>query len=287
MEVLEKELIKYFKSLGLEVNTNTKARGHQGFYVKNRIDVSKFAKKERVIPTLLHEFAHFIHSKLESDMVKTGGSINVLFSIRGGFFADKQKNEELCSVIEKELMLVTNFVDESSLCHRLKIHRDQVKKKVKSFEEIVKSDYPKFMRSKKFKEFDRYIKKSKAKYLLRYDRVKFITPFLRREEIFSIDAIEQDFPDMPRAFCAYLRLKSYSRKQARISRRINNYQKYYSKPAEMFARLVEGLYKDESKTREIAPISTAKFFELLGSGYYFELRNVFEMLQKSSSVAIF
>ena len=28
----KKELIKYFKSLGLSVNTSTKARGHQGFF---------------------------------------------------------------------------------------------------------------------------------------------------------------------------------------------------------------------------------------------------------------
>ena len=42
------------------------------------------------------------------------------------------------------------------------------------------------------KEFDKYIKKSKAKYLLKYDRVKFISPFLRREEVFSIDSLEKD-----------------------------------------------------------------------------------------------
>ena len=54
----KKELIKYFKSLGLTVHTTTKARGHQGFFLKNRIDISKNIPENRVVPTLLHEFAH-------------------------------------------------------------------------------------------------------------------------------------------------------------------------------------------------------------------------------------
>ena len=45
----EKELIKYLKSLGLEVHTSTKARGHQGFYLKNRIDISKNISPEKII----------------------------------------------------------------------------------------------------------------------------------------------------------------------------------------------------------------------------------------------
>ena len=57
------ELIKYFRSLGIIVHTGTKARGHQGFFLKNRIDISKNIPENRVIPTLLHEFAHYIHYK--------------------------------------------------------------------------------------------------------------------------------------------------------------------------------------------------------------------------------
>ena len=79
MGLREKELIKYFKSLGIEVHTSTKARGHQGFYMKNRIDISKNIPECRIIPTLLHEFAHYIHSKLEPQMLRTGGSLEVLF----------------------------------------------------------------------------------------------------------------------------------------------------------------------------------------------------------------
>lgn len=271
MDNLAKQLIKYFKTLGIEVYTNTKARGHQGFFLKNRIDISKNTKEERIIPTLLHEFAHFIHNKLESDMPKRGGTFEVLFASKNIFD------------IQRELLAVTHYIDENSLCHKLKTHKDQVKRKIKALESQIKEDYPNFMRSKKFKDFDKYIKKSKAKYLLRFDRVKFISPhifkIMRKVEIFSIDNIEKDFPDMPRAFCAYIRLKSAQKKQARISKRINSLNKYYSKPAELFARLVECLYIDEARAHALAPCATQRFFELLEQGYYYELRNVLEMLQ--------
>ena len=319
---LDKLLIKYFKSLGIEVYTNTKARGHQGFFLKNRIDISKNVKEERLVPTLLHEFAHYIHSKLEPDMPRTGGSLDVLFGSKGtgnreqgtskkkqqapnhvilNLFQDltieqpcdpesssgRRKDSSSTLIIENELMLVTNFVDSNSHCHRLVTHREQLKKKIKGFEAQIKKDYPKFMRSVKFKEFDKYIKKSKAKYLLKFDRVQLISPFLRHREVFSIDKIEFDFPDMPQAFCAYIRMKSAQRKQARNSRRLNYYKKYYSKPTELFARFIEGLYIDLEKTQELAPLVFARFSELLEQGYYFELKQVFELLQEKKIGAIF
>ena len=342
---LAKTLIKYFKSLGIEVYTNTKARGHQGFFLNNRIDISKNTKEERIIPTLLHEFAHFIHNKIEPDMPKTGGTLDCLFNFstknenkplchaefisasnqlsllegsrRGGhsfalnLFGDKKDLEPLSSrfgeedaiskrdtsfrnagegsitQIEKELIEVTRFVDENSLCHKLHAHKEQVKAKIKKLEAEIKKDYPKFMRSKKFKEFDKYIKKSKAKYLLKYDRVKLVSPFLRHVEIFSIDQLEQDFPEMPNAYCAYIRLKSAQKKQARISKRINHLNNYYSKPTELFARLIEGLYLDSEHTKNIAPIATQRFFELLEENYYRELKNVFEILKNRECIAIF
>ena len=277
---MQKTLIKYFKSLGIEVYTNTRARGHQGFFLNGRIDISKFTKEERVVPTLLHEFTHYIHQKIEPNMVKTGGSLEAIFNL---------SSSQLVTLLamQSELLNVTSFVDKNSHMVKLKDHKDQMKKKIKAQEEIIKKYYPNFMRSKKFKEFDKYIKKTKAKYLLKYDRVRFITPFLRREEFYSISTIEQDFPDMPTAFCAYIRLKSAQKKQARISARINRLNKYYAKPTELFARLVEGLYIDEARVRALAPHSTQRFFELLDEGYYFELQDVFELLRPNKQLAIF
>lgn len=265
-------LIKYFKSLGLDVNTNTKARGHQGFFMKNRIDVSKLADDDKKVPTLLHEFAHYINNRLEAHIERTGGSFEKIFNL------DNYEKEVLAPKIAHELLSVTNFVDESSTFPVLTMHKERVKKQIKFLEEEIRCDYPRFMRSKKFKEFDRYIKKSKAKYLLKYDMIKFITPFLRREEIYSVKTLEKDFSDMPKAFISYIRLRSAQRKQAGISRRINNYKKYYTKPTELFARFVEGLYLDTSRTKALAPICYEKFSKLLENGYYFELKNVLEMV---------
>lgn len=265
----EKELIKYFKSIGLRVNTTTKARGHQGFYVKGRIDISKNIPQQRIIPTLLHEFAHYIHSGIEPFFEKQGGSLEVLF---------KDSN---ISIYRKELLEVTHFVDTQSKCEKLNQHKQILKAQIIEYEKIIKHKYPKFLRSKKFKEFEKYIKKSKAKYLLKYDRVKLISGiFFKREEIFSVDNMEKDFHNMPEEFAAYIRLNSCQKKQKRISARINRIKKYYTKPTELFARLVEGLYLNPETVQTLAPHTCKRFYELLNSGYYKELSEVFETFYK-------
>lgn len=258
----EKELIKYFKSLGIEVHTSTKARGHQGFFLKNRIDISKNIPRHRVMPTLIHEFAHYIHYNIEPEMHKTGGSFEKLF---------KEEN----SLFTEELFKVTNFVDENSLCVKLYEHKDRVKEQIKKQETVIKKIYPDFQRSKKFKEFEKYIKKSKARYLLKYDRVKLIGGLFRKSiEIYSITNIEHDFPDMPEAFAAYIRLRSLQKKQKRISARINKLKKYYTKPTELFARFVEGIYIDKEWVCALAPYTAKRFYELLDCNYYGKLKDI-------------
>lgn len=275
MDLQVRELIEYLESLGVEVNTNTKARGHLGFFSNNRIDISKKVKHDRLIPTLLHEFAHFIHMKIEPDLQKTCGHLEKLFAT------------DDIHQIKHELMLVTNYVDECSLCHSLKEQKDEVRENIKKLEKIIKQDYPDFLRSKKFKEFDKYIKHSKAKYLLKYDWVTVTTPFLRRKEVFYIENLEKDFPEMQPAFCAYIRLKAAQRRQLKISARINKLCKYYAKPTELFARFVEGLYTHGQRLETLAPHTYARFFELLQKGHYLELKNVFELLEKQELAASF
>lgn len=257
------ELINYFKSLGLEIHTTTKARGHQGFFLKNRIDISKNTPENRIIPTLLHEFAHYINNKIEPDINKTGGTLKKIF------LSDNP-------IYKEELIKVTNFVDENSLFIKLFEHKDRIKSKIKTQEQIIKSEYPNFQRSKKFKEFEKYIHKSNAKYLLKYDRVKVIEGgiFSRKIKIYTIDSIEQDFPNMPAAFIACIRLKSLQRKQSRISAKINRRKKYYERPTELFARFVEGLYLDREWVEALAPNVSKQFFDLLKDGYYMELKQV-------------
>lgn len=177
--------------------------------MNGRIDISKNTKEERIVPTLLHEFAHYIHAKSNLIWLKQAGRwmfclmpichceefakqktkqskrkdpqkyviLNLFQDLISERPCDPEMNSgrrECCTLdaktIENELLQVTHFVDENSLCHKFHAHKEQVKKKINAQENIIKEDYPKFMRSKKFKEFDKYIKKSKAKYLLRYDR---------------------------------------------------------------------------------------------------------------------
>ena len=111
---------------------------------------------------------------------------------------------------------------------------------------------------------------------MKYDRVKLIEGgFLKKTtKLYSIDNIENDFVDMPKAFAAYIRLKSYQKKQSRISARINRYKKYYEKPTELFASLVEGIYLDREWVEAIAPNVTKQFFDLLNDGFYGELKNL-------------
>ena len=265
-----KELIKYFRSIGLDVHTSTKARGHQGFYMKKRIDISRDIPKDRVIPVLFHEFAHYVHSQIEPFMEKTGGTLEVLF------------DDKYTSVYEKELLGVTNFVDSHSKFEKLKAHREIIREKMDGYEEIIKSTYPQFMRSKKFKEFDKYIKKSQARYLLKYDRVKLVTGFLfRGVRVLSVDNIEKDFTDMPREFAAYIRLKSCQKRQARVSAKINRLKKYYAKPTELFARFIEGLYIDKERVKLLAPITCNRFYELVQKGYYPQLKDVLDLVYTS------
>lgn len=76
----KKSFVRYLRTLGIEVHTTTKARGHQGFFCNNRIDISKNTPENRVIPTLMHEFAHYIHFQIEPDMPKTGGTFQALLN---------------------------------------------------------------------------------------------------------------------------------------------------------------------------------------------------------------
>ena len=258
----KKEIIKYLSELGITVKTSTKARGHQGFFLKNRIDISKKIKEDRIIPTLLHEFAHYVHYQLEPDMTVSGGSLSVIFGDGN-------------PIIKEELLKVTNFVDENSLCVRLYEHKDRIKSKIIEYENIIKKDYPKFMRSKPFKEFDKYIKKSEARFLLRYDRVRLIKGFFKKtSKLLTVTSIEKDFPDMPESFAAYIRLHSAQKKQTKISSRINKLGKYYEKPTELFARYIEGLYLDREWVFAIAPYTTKLFYERLKQGYYPKLEPI-------------
>lgn len=261
--VNKKDFLNYLRSLGLIVNTKTKARGNKGFFSGQRIDISKNIEDERFLDTLAHEFAHYIHSKIEPNCFKKGGSLKILFN------SDEVKD------IEKELKIVTNFVDPNSKLEKLLSIKEEYKKRIKFQETQIKKYCPKFQRSKPYKPFDKAIRKSKAKYLLKHDRVKLITPFLKRVEQYSITTAHLDFPELRPEFIDILKLKSLQKKQANNSRRINKFKKYYSSPTELFARFVQSLVYDINTTKTLAPKTYERFYTLLNQGYYKELNYLF------------
>ncbi len=265
----KRNLVEFLKALDIEVKTNTKARGNQGLYLKNRIDISRNLKDDRAIEVLVHEFAHHIHSKIDNDFIKNGGSLETLF------------NTSDITEIKQELINVTRLIDKNS---RLKIFIDaknEVINTIKSMQNAIKRDYPEFLRSKKFIEFEKYIKNSEAKYLVKYDAIRLMHGFFfKKERVITVKNLENDFPEMPKAFQIYIRLCSMQRKQTKLTRRINKLTKYYEKPTELFARFVQGYFTAPQTVSTIAPISVKRFLELLNSGYYKELKDLFEIFPK-------
>ena len=109
----KKEFLKYLKSIGIVVNTRTKARGNRGFFCRNRIDISKNVEEERFMDTLAHEFAHYIHAQIEPSNFNKGGSLSKLFE------CENTEN------IKDELLKVTNFVDPNSKMEKLMAVKEQ------------------------------------------------------------------------------------------------------------------------------------------------------------------
>lgn len=269
---LKQKLIKYLLREGVELRTDTKARGNLGLFSQNRIDIRRKLPDEQFIEVLLHEYAHLIHKKLEDDMPKTGGSLNVLFDT---------DDEKLLEKIKQELMYVTVHVDENALLLKFDSKKYAYRIKIKAYENLIKNEYPDFVKSKPFKEFEKYIRRSDARFLLKYDHVRILTPFLRREKIYSIDTMEKDFPDMPKSFNLYIKICSLTRKSRNIQKRKNKLKKYYERPAELFARFVQALYRHEEHVKEVAPCTYEIFTNLLERGYYCGLSNIIAFLEEN------
>lgn len=271
----KRNVTAFLRTLNIEVKTNTKARGNNGIYLNNRIDIAKGLKDEKALEVLVHEFAHYIHSRIDKNFNKTGGSLEVLF--------DTQDIQE----IKKELFTVTNIVDKETKTAAFLKAKTEISETVKSMQKAIQRDYPEFQRSKKFKEFEKYIKGSDAEYLAKYDAVRIKTGFFSgKEKILSVKNIENDFPDMPKAFQTYIKLRSMQRKQLKISRRLNKINKYFNKPSELFARFVQGYFFYAETVKTAAPNASKRFNELLEKGYYKELKDFFEIFQYGRNIQI-
>ena len=267
----KRNVIDFLRALNIEVKTNTKARGNNGLYQKNRIDVARGLTEEQAIDVLVHEFAHHIHYKIDKDFLKNGGSLENIF------------NTDNIVEIKEELINVTNLIDKNSRLNIFLKAKEEASNQIKGMQSAIKRDYPNFLRSKKFPEFEKYIIGSEAKYLVKYDAIRIMQGFFfKKERILTVKNIETDFPDMPKAFQLYIRLCSMQRKQAKITRRIGKLNKYYEIPTELFARYVQGYFSTPETISTVAPNTTRRFNELLSSGYYKELKDLFDIFQKKA-----
>ena len=260
-----KILLKFVKDCGININTGTRARGHQGFFMKNRIDISKTLDTQRKIEVLVHEFAHYAHCLIEPDAARSHGSLKTIFK------ADN--TDEFL----KELLAVTRFKEKNTVLSRLEEMKLKEKAVIKEIDAKIKAKYPDFKRSEPFKKLETPLKRCDAKYLLKYDRVKIRTPFTKAVKTYSIANFLNDFSQFDEFFEAYINLKSRQRMLKRISARINRLNNYYARPSELFARFCESIYINRAETEKIAPESSKRFFMLLKEGYYGELKGLFEL----------
>ena len=113
---------------------------------------------------------------------------------------------------------------------------------------------------------------------MKYDRVKYITPFLRRVEFYNIKNIDEEFADIPYAFRSYLKMQSFKRARNRINNRICKMKKYYNRPNELFARFIESLTIDYEYTKNLAPTAFERFEELANKKYFVNLKKLIEKI---------
>lgn len=258
--LIKAELIRYISSLGITVNTVTKARGNKGFFKEGRIDISKNLDDDSSIRTIVHEFAHFSNFKID----KTLKNLKPLF----GENAEQLKNE---------LLEVTKFVDENAGANLLNKEKEKLKINIKSLTESIREKYPDFSPAGDFKPFKKFSRFSDIKYLEKYDRVKVTG--LKDSKTYTLATVKEDFPDVSEEIISYLNLKSQQRRRAKISRRITKMEQYYSEPCELFARFIEGLYLDKEYVKELAPQSYDAFIERFNKNYYYGLREIFSILR--------
>lgn len=254
-----RKFVGFLKNLGIDVHFDTKARGNAGFCTGNRIDISKNLSENKAKDVLLHEFAHYVHFKLEPNISQSHGSLEKLFDT-----SEKLIVEEL----ENELFQITLIVFNSETTRKIKALKQNLNEKIKAEREIIKKYYPKFQLGEKFKDFDRYIRFSNAKYLLKYDKVIVRGGWFTMDTTISVKTIEDDFPKMPEAFAAYIRMKSFERHRNRLNARNARINRYLKQPAELFARFFQFYCSDIDGAKLLAPVAVQRFEKLLEEGYY-------------------
>jgi len=248
-----RKLKNYIEKYGIFVNIGkNKARGNKGFFKYSgssfRIDIANNLSDEGIFSVLVHEFAHFIHYRHDKALKK----LDFIF-------------DELTDEMKEELIKITIEEVPKEYASALFTKKDFLKNQIKALAKLIKTDYPDFRLSTTYKSLENSIKMP-AKYLLKYDRIRF------SGRLYTIDTAEADF-DLSPAQSAYIALKSKQRAIARLNARISRLNRYYNSPTELFARLMALYVTDKNKLFKIAPevgnklnkaIATGKVPELAG-----------------------
>ena len=157
--------------------------------------------------------------------------------------------------------------------------KEEFEQKVKEYETEIKKEFPNFKKSKKFIEYEKYQRKTKckSKLFLKYEHIKIVTPWLMKTEFYTLERLDEDFPDLPKVFKNYFYLLSNYRKQKKVQNKISKMKRYYARPTELFARFIEALLKDEKSVAAIAPTAYAQYTALAPLGYYNDLPKVLDL----------
>ena len=253
------ELINLIEAWGVQVNiSKTKARGNKGIFCYkngiNRIDISRNIEDESLLPTLLHELAHFIHYQHD----------NTLKSLDFAF--GKLNDAEY-----EELLNITVQYIPKDFASSLYQTKTELVNKSKEFSSYLKECYPEFKSSEPFKLIEKTIKYP-VKYLLKYDCIRIF------QYIYAVDTLEQTCPNLTKAQLAYIKLKSNKRKIAKLNAKINRLNKYYNQPSELWARFFELYFINKQRAHEIAPSICSKFEKLIESNALPEIINIKNIL---------
>lgn len=251
------ELVNYIESLGVEVNIGkNKARGNKGIFLSKsgqyRIDISK--QTDNTLPTLLHEFAHYIHLKNDSSLK----SLDFIFPL-----ISEEEEEELIKVTVDSIPS-----DYANSLYDMKQHYEQLNKINLS---KIKAVYPDFKMSKPHKGIEKSFS-SLVRNLLNYDKIKFLG------RVYSI----KDFGDLTDVQKAYIDLRSNKRKITKINSGINRLNRYYNRPSELWARFFEVYITKPNVAFKLAPKLSDKFRNLLSEDIYPELSRVSDIINSNS-----
>ena len=238
-----------------------KARGNKGLFKtfannKYRIDIAKNLNDTEAIRVLVHEFCHYIHYRYDKSLK----SLDFIFS-------------RYSELYEKELIDVTVQMVPKDFAKVLFDNKYSINAEIKDLSKKIKTIYPEFKLSEPLCILEKSLGYP-AKYLLSYDRVKFLS------RIYSIENIENELNNLTKEQILYLKLKSKQRALRRINSKISRLNSYYSSKTEIFARYCELYFMDYEKAYKFAPNVTSFFDMIIKDSKIPEFSELLRILKK-------